>query len=66
MTDEQLQIAIDKTLAMAMSVEGGYKHAKFRDDAHAHLKDLFKIQALRAGLPTQVGLIRPGSYQEIK
>lgn len=52
MTNEELQTAIDKTLAMVMSTEGGHKHDSFRETAYAHLKELFKIQAVRAGLPS--------------
>lgn len=66
MTNEELQIAIDKTFAMVMSTEGGYIHDRFREDAYAHLTELFKIQAVRASYPTKIGLVRPGSFQEIQ
>jgi hypothetical protein len=52
MTNEELQLAIDKTIAVVMSTEGGYKQDQFRADAHVHLKELFKIQAVRASLPS--------------
>ena len=61
MTNEELQIAIDKTLAAVMSTEGGYKQDQFRADAHVHLKELFKIQAVRAGLPSYPTL-KAGSF----
>jgi acetoin utilization deacetylase AcuC-like enzyme len=50
MTNEELQIAIDKTRAMVMSTEGGYKQDQYREDAYVHLKELCKIQAVRASL----------------
>lgn len=53
MNCKQLQEAIDKTMAMAMSTTGTYHHDKFREIAKSHLEQLFKIQAMRAELVTK-------------
>jgi len=65
MTSEQLQEAIDKTMAMAMSTLGGYQHDKFRELAKEHLQALFKVQAIRASMVVTPG-IRPGAIQEVQ
>lgn len=65
MTDAELQVAIDKTMAMAMSTLGNYHHDKFREMAKEHLNSLFKIQAMRAGLLHEPG-VRPGAIVEVQ
>lgn len=65
MTPQELQEAIDKTMAMAMSTQGGYQHDKFRELAKEHLQALFKVQAMRA-MQLHAPGVRPGAIVEVK
>ena len=64
MTDADLQLAIDKTMAMAMSTIGGYQHDKFRELAKEHLSSLYKAQVMRAMQLHEPG-VRPGAIREV-
>lgn len=61
MTDADLQLAIDKTAVLAMSSPGG---STLRELAQRHVQELFRVQAVRAGLLHAPG-VRPGAIQEV-
>ena len=49
MTDNELQVAIDKTAILARESAAG----SVREMSYKHLQELMNVQAVRAGLATQ-------------
>lgn len=67
MTDEQLQIAINKAREFVLTPLAGYATAAkaAQESAVVLIKKLEEAQALRATQHTPVG-IKPGSWVEVK